>query len=243
MKSEDEEREGTPGLDQYHKSSNGGTAGTGTGTGTAEEDDADDDEGNGTSLSDLVQEIEALLESAKVTNGDSARAGLRQLATLLLDAGPSHIAMHDVIQLYAATRTFMRHTEYLSFASQLANGTEGLRYRSTFLWALLCGWHRASDVMDQLFADRKGTVCLPDVECCYMPFFAGGKYAAPGGERSALLRHISTSPKSPWPKTNTNFTFKNPSGVFGSPQMDVALREDGAVAVAGLVESLQAAAK
>ena len=236
VKTEDEDGDGEiGGMD--HKNSNGG------GTGTADEEE-NDDEDDSTTLNELVEEVKSLLEmSPRVKNADTARAGLRRLATLFLDAGPSHIALHDVIQLYAATRNFMHHTEYLSFVSQLANGTEGVRYRSAFLWALLCGWHRGSDVMEQLITDRRGAMCLPDIECCYLPFFADGKYVAPGGERSTLLRNISTAPKAPWAKANTNFTFKNPSGVFGSPQMDIALRDDGAVAVTGLVESLQAAAK
>jgi len=45
-----------------------------------------------------------------------------------------------------------------------------MRYRAAFLWGLLCEWHRAlSDPVDSLVAERRVSVCLPDIETCYMP--------------------------------------------------------------------------
>ena len=77
-----------------------------------------------------------------------------------------------------------------------------------------------------------------------MPSFSDGKYAAPGGDRSILLRTIWENPRAGWPKNCTaNFTFRHNQKVFGSPQLDVAIRDDGEVACRGLVENLQAVAK
>lgn len=71
--------------------------------------------------------------------------------------------------------------------------------------------------------------------------FSSGKYAAPGGERSALLKHIAAAPRGPWP-SGGSFTFRNAARVFGAPQLDAAARpESGGAALEALLEELQSA--
>jgi hypothetical protein len=197
-----------------------------------------------THLSQVVGKIEEMLEEIEAPTADAARTALRRVATVLLNAGPCHVTMHDMLQMYAGTRNFMSFTQYKTFSPTLANGNEGAKYRQLFLWGLLTNWHRSTDPVDTLIADRRGCICLPDVEVCYMPAFSDGKYAAPGGDRSILLRTIWENPRAAWPRTCAgNFTFRHNQKVFGSPQLDAVLREGGDVACRGLVEILQAVAK
>jgi hypothetical protein len=197
-----------------------------------------------TDISLLVDELEEMLDDIEAPTADEARTALRRVAAFLLHAGPCHLAMHDVLQMYAGTRNFISFTQYSAFSPTLANGIEGFKYRQSFLWGVLTNWHRSNDPVDALIADRRGCVCLPDVEVCYMPAFSDGKYAAPSGDRSLLLRTIWANPKTAWPRNcAANFTFRHNQKVFGTPQLDVVLREDGEVACRGLVEILQAVAK
>lgn len=216
---------------------------TGKPAAKAIEDNTEEVDGS-TDNSQLVVKLEEMLDNIEASTADAARTALRRVAALLLHAGPCHLAMHDVLQMYAGTRNFMSFTEYEAFSPTLANGNAGSKYRQAFLWGVLTNWHRSSDPVDTLIADRRGCVCLPDVEVCYMPAFSDGKYAAPGGDRSMLLRTLWGNPRAAWPRNcAANFTFRHNQKVFGTPQLDVVLREDGEMACRGLVEILQAVAK
>jgi len=216
-----------------------------TGKNTVKAIDNTTDEVDGSvEISELVDKLGKMLEEIEAPTAEAARTALRRVAAFLLQAGPCHLAMHDVLQMYAGTRNFMSFTQYSAFSPTLANGNEGFKYRQTFLWGVLTNWHRGSDPVDALIADRRGCVCLPDIEACYMPTFSEGKYAAPGGDRSLILRTIWANPRAAWPRNcAANFTFRHNQKVFGTPQLDVVLREDGEMACRGLIEILQAVAK
>lgn len=92
-----------------------------------------------------------------------------------------------------------------------AQGEEGGRYRAQHLWATLCAWWRASSAVDPavwLTNERRGCLCLPDPDCCYLPVFSSGNYVRKG-HRGALLRHVAASPRAAWPGASP-FSFRNP---------------------------------
>ena len=92
---------------------------------------------------------------------------------------------------------------------------EAKKYRPLFVWGQLIGWFKQSvlDPTSSMSAERRGTVCLPDMECCY------GKY---GKDRAAHLGQLLTAPGLVWP-ANTTWTYKSAAFYVGSPMLDAAI--------------------
>ena len=92
---------------------------------------------------------------------------------------------------------------------------EAKKYRPLFVWGQLIGWFKQTvlDPTSSMSTDRRGTVCLPDMESCY------GKY---GKDRAAHLGQLLTSPGLMWP-ANTTWTYKNAAYLVGSPMLDAAI--------------------
>jgi len=102
----------------------------------------------------------------------------------------------------------------------------------------------SGDVVDFLCTDRKGVLCLPDVECSYLPSFTNGEYMQ-SDERSLLISFLENDQPTIWPRNLTCFTFKNTNKYFGSPLFDGVLNGDFGTKNHGslveLVESLRTA--
>jgi len=77
-----------------------------------------------------------------------------------------------------------------------------------------------------LCTDRRGVLCLPDLESCYLPAFAHGEYVR-NQEREALISFMENDSGILWPRNLNSFTFKTSTRYFGSPQFDGILREEG----------------
>lgn len=94
-------------------------------------------------------------------------------------------------------------------------------YRPTYIWGQLSGWFKqtVSDPTASLSAERRGTVSLPDIECC---FGSKGRYGIK--ERNELLEHLERRPDSSW-KAGSIWSFRNESRVYGSPMLDTAWLE------------------
>jgi len=174
---------------------------------------------------------------------------LRELATTMKSVGPSHYAAHDCILLYASTECFFEPAKYVAVSTnpkvesvddaaapqtgkatkagrsgkKKSDTTASKKYRPGFLWGQLSAWFKQTvrDPSASLSADRRGTVSLPDPECCFGKEIAAGKYSAK--DRVALVHHIESTPSIMWP-LQTIWSFKNPSKVYGSPMLDVAIR-------------------
>ena len=94
---------------------------------------------------------------------------------------------------------------------------EAKKYRPSFVWGQLIGWFKQT-VMDpttSLSADRRGTVCLPDMDSC------NGKYSI--RDRVTQITMLATNPGSVWPATGTTWTFKGAVTLVGSPMLDAAI--------------------
>ena len=76
-----------------------------------------------------------------------------------------------------------------------------------------------------LCTDRKGMLCLPDIECCYMPAFTNGEYMQTE-ERDAFIAYLESKGPLLWPRSVNSFTFKSSVKYFGSPQFDAFLQGD-----------------
>lgn len=168
----------------------------------------------------VLEEMKELLETEKPKSAAAAQKSLRKMAAIATKGGPLHAGLHDILLMYSHTKNFFSVTKFKPFKPYLANGKVGTRYRPTFIWALLCGWYKnAGDIVDALCNERKGALCLPDVECCYLPAFTNGDYIK-GDERNCLVKHFEGDVASIWPRNLPSFTFKTTTQFFGSPQFD-----------------------
>lgn len=168
----------------------------------------------------VLEKMRSLIDAEKPKSAAAAQKSLRKMAAIATEGGPLHAGLHDVLLMYSHTKNFFGVTKFKPFRPYLANGKVGTRYRPTFMWALLCGWYKnAGDIVDALCNERKGTLCLPDVECCYLPAFTNGDYIK-GDERSNLVKHFEGDVGSMWPRNLPSFTFKTTTQFFGSPQFD-----------------------
>lgn len=172
---------------------------------------------------EVLAKLKELLKAEKPKTVEAAQMALRRMAEIAAEGGPLHAGLHDVLLMYSHTTNFFSVTKFKPFKPYLADGTVGTRYRPTFLWGLLCGWYKnAGDIVDALCNDRKGSLCLPDVECCYLPAFTNGEYIK-GDERSCLVKFFAGDVTSIWPRNLSSFTFKSTTHFFGSPQFDAVL--------------------
>ncbi|KAK9818057.1 hypothetical protein WJX72_006388 [[Myrmecia] bisecta] len=183
-------------------------------------------------------EIQALLKSARPADAAAARQLLCTLRSTLLQQGPAHAAMCDLLALYAHTQLFFSPSKFKPLTSAEATKGKGAAkkapkakaeaagkpYRPAYLWGQLTAWFKQTvyDPTASLSADRRGTVSLPDPESAYCPATTSGKYLT-GGERKALLDMLTRTPFVMWP-TSTLWSFKNAAKVYGSPMLDAALR-------------------
>lgn len=174
---------------------------------------------------EVLSKMKALLKAEKPKTAASARKALRKMASITAEGGPLHAGLHDLLIIYSKTKLFFSVTKFKPVKPHLADGKVGMRYRPSFLWALLCGWYKnAGDVVDALCNDRKGILCLPDVECCYLPSFTNGEYVR-GDERNCLAKLFEGDVSSLWPRNLPSFTFKTMTHYFGSPQFDAVLND------------------
>ena len=170
-----------------------------------------------------LEKLKELMKTEKPKSVIAAQKALRKMAEIATEGGPLHAGLHDVLLMHSYTKTFFSVTKFKPFKPYLANRKVGTRYRPTFVWALLCGWYKnAGDIVDALCNDRKGSLCLPDIECCYLPAFTNGDYMK-GDERSHLVKYFEGDITSAWPRNLSSFTFKTATQYFGSPQFDAVM--------------------
>eukprot|EP00890_Picochlorum_soloecismus_P001068 jgi/Picsp_1/1962/NSC_05428-R1_probable histone-lysine n-methyltransferase atxr3-like len=175
----------------------------------------------------LLASMQKIHKTERVRSVGAARKGLKKIAEVVALGAPLHAGLHDVLMLYACTENYFEQTEYKAFRPLLNDGSAGARYRTGFPWAILCSWFKSSgDPVDLLCTDRRGVLCLPDLESCYLPAFAHGEYMR-NQEREALISFMESDTGIVWPRNLTSFTFKTSTRYFGSPQFDGKLREDG----------------
>jgi len=88
-----------------------GNDGTGTANGGA----------SSAALTELLESLTSMMEERDVTTPEQARTALRDMAAALLQAGPMHAGVHDVVVLLASTEVLLSQTQYESFSSALSN--------------------------------------------------------------------------------------------------------------------------
>uniref|UniRef100_A0A7S1SLP8 SET domain-containing protein n=1 Tax=Tetraselmis chuii TaxID=63592 RepID=A0A7S1SLP8_9CHLO len=188
-----------------------------------------------------MAKLKHLLEQAPSTV-DACRHLLRNMASTLGALGPAFHAAHDACLLYANTEYFFEPSKYHAISTNLGDvepaspkgGKPGgkhagerdsgcKKYRPGFLWGQMSAWYKQTvrDPSASLSADRRGTVSLPDPESCFGKEVSNGRYGAK--DRRAMISHIENMPSVMWP-LQTIWSFKNPSKIYGSPMLDVAIR-------------------
>jgi hypothetical protein len=191
------------------------------------------------SVEEVLQRMKELVESEKPKNAQAAQLALRDLAAVAAEGGPVHAGLHDLLLMYSYTKSYFSQTDFKPFKPVLANGGVGARYRPSFLWALLSGWYKnVGDVVEALGLDRKGVLCLPDVECTYQATFTNGEYMK-SEERKNLVKFFEGEVAAVWPRNLPSFTFKITSQFFGSPQLDAVLNDGDDRGLEALVAHLE----
>lgn len=96
------------------------------------------------------------------------------------------------------------------------------RYGGCYAWGQLVGWYKqtVNNPAASLYADRRGTLSLPDIESCY-----GTDHEYSPSARQTLIERIVTQPSAMWP-VGGFWKFKNPFKVYGSPMFDFYLMND-----------------
>ena len=192
----------------------------------ADEDIIDVDQIEYLSVDQVYERMKELVETEHPTTAQAAQAALRTLADVAAEGGPVHAGIHDLLLMYSYTNSFFSQTDFKPFKPVLADGkVSGTKYRPPFLWALLSGWYKfagGGDVVEALGMDRKGVICLPDVECTYQSAFTNGEYFM-SDERKNLIKFFGGEVASVWPRNLPSFTFKTASQFFGTPQLDAVL--------------------
>ena len=177
-------------------------------------------------VEEVYEQMKELVSTEKPKTAQAAQAALRTLADVAAQGGPIHAGIHDLLLMYSYTNGYFSQTDFKTFKSVLADGkVSGTRYRPTFLWALLSGWYKfvgGGEVVEALGLDRKGVICLPDVECTYQAAFTNGEYFL-SDERKNLIKFFGGDVASVWPRNLPSFTFKTASQFFGTPQLDAVL--------------------
>ena len=188
------------------------------------------------------ERMKDLVSTEKPKTAQAAQAALRALADIAAEGGPVHAGLHDLLLMYSYTKSYFSQKDFKPFKPVLADGdVSATRYRPPFLWALLSGWYKfagGGDVVEALGVDRKGVICLPDVECTYQAAFTNGEYFV-SDERKNLIRFFSGDVAFVWPRNLPSFTFKTTSQFFGTPQLDAVLDDGddrGLEALAGHLE-------
>ncbi len=214
-------------------------AGAGIVEGDADEDVIDVDKVEYLTVEEVYERMKELVSTERPKTAEAAKAALRALADVAAEGGPVHAGIHDLLLMYSYTNSYFSQTDFKPFKSVLADGkVSGTRYRSPFLWALLSGWYKfvgGGDVVEALGVDRKGVICLPDVECTYQAAFTNGEYFL-SDERKNLIKFFGGDVAFVWPRNLPSFTFKTASQFFGTPQLDAVLGhgdDRGLAALAG----------
>ena len=169
---------------------------------------------------EVLAKMKALVRSEKPRTRADAQEALKKLASIAIEGGPLHAGLHDLVIIYSYTNNFFSQTEFKPFKPYMIDGSIGGRQRSSVVWGTLSGWYKNNgDVIDNLCTERRGALCLPDVESCYLPAFTNGEYIRTD-ERSSLISYLEGDISSPWPRNLTSFTFRTTTKYFGSPQFD-----------------------
>ena len=201
-------------------------AGASIAEGDADEEAIDVDKVEYLTVEEVYERMKELASTEKPKTAQAAQAALRALADVAAEGGPVHAGIHDLLLMYSYTNSYFSQTDFKAFKSVLADGkVSGTRYRPPFLWALLSGWYKfvgGGDVVEALGVDRKGVLCLPDVECTYQAAFTNGEYFM-SDERKNLIKFFGGDVASVWPRNLPSFTFKTASQFFGTPQLDAVL--------------------
>ena len=207
----------------------------------------------------LVARIEAMRSRMQQREDITAsRLQLLSVRDSLLRLAPRAAAYHhaasDVVLMYAMTRHwFVFAPAYRAFASrefsfkQLGYDRAGAaprkKYSAQYAWGQLHFWerHTIESPDCSLSHQRRGTVSLPNLRCCYAKLtllpadkLKGKKRRASGvAVRRQLVRHIAEQPHKAW-STRWHFGFKN-GGLYGSPWLDEVIDADGC---SGTVDAL-----
>eukprot|EP00803_Ostreobium_quekettii_P003488 evm.model.scf_39.17 EVM.evm.TU.scf_39.17 scf_39:159856-164351(-) len=97
------------------------------------------------------------------------------------------------------------------------------KYPMNFIWAQLSFWFKqtVTDPTASLSADRRGSICLPDIESCYN----SGRKDYHKKDRPWLLELLENKPDAMW-KFGTIFSFRSEAKIYGSPMVDAVWRGD-----------------
>lgn len=90
---------------------------------------------------------------------------------------------------------------------------EEKKYQSGYIWGQMSGWFKQTVASPDasLSAERRGTLSLPDMQCC----FSATSYK----DRQAIVDRVSKQPEAMWP-TGSHWSFKNKRKIYGSPWLD-----------------------
>ena len=95
------------------------------------------------------------------------------------------------------------------------------KYNSQYIWGQCNFWerHTIESPDSSLSAERRGTICLPNIKCCYAQNRETRiKKAYEYDQRAAIIKHIEWKNQCSW-STRWHFSFKN-GALYGSPWLD-----------------------
>eukprot|EP01084_Bolivina_argentea_P152667 266276_1 len=153
--------------------------------------------------------------------------------------GAYHHAASDVILFYASTKYFFYfYPPYQGFQSRVFTYNElgykspnkypsyppPKKYAQQYVWGQLNYWerHTIESPDSSLSAERRGTIALPNIKCCYIkptPTRIKHKKQYNYNIRKQVIKHLKYNNHKPW-ATKWPFAFKNGS-LYGSPWLDV----------------------
>ena len=151
--------------------------------------------------------------------------------------GAYHHAASDILLFYASTKYFFDHLPtYMGFQSRVFTYDElgydkigyppPKKYAQQYVWGQLNFWerHTIESPDSSLSAERRGTICLPNISCCYIKP-STNKHSRTTHRRQfnyhirkGMIQHLEHKHWSNW-STRWHFGFKN-GGIYGSPWLD-----------------------
>jgi len=155
-----------------------------------------------------------------------------------------HHAAADLLYLYSQTKNWFTSEPYVAFVSEpLEKGRLGGHYNSLksssklckqyqqqFVWGQLMFWMRQTIEKPNasLSAERRGTICLPDVACCYSQSPEKGLTRIYDKDtRNELFKKVRKNPEQPWStKWHWKFRWGFRRRFYGTPWFDAILNDE-----------------
>jgi len=185
---------------------------------------------------DEVQKMIQKQVTVTLNGVENAKKNLLKLRDILRSLKPTNAAYHhaaaDLLHFYAHTKLWFTCGRYQGIQSPnleideygIKRTVKGRNYPAQYLWGSLIYWFKQTIVQpnSSLSQNRRGTISLPTVSCCYTDSpdeEVGRSYGQ--GERTRLITMLRKHPENYWP-VSWHWRFGSAMTTYGSPWMDVA---------------------